>query len=162
MDLELTFVWSSCAMIQCPCLQLQTILWPGFVTEVPRGWVVPKNGRPLVIGVPNKIGYKEFVSSTLDSENRTSFHGFCIDVFLQALANLPYPLAYSFSKYGNGSSTPSYDALINMIVDKVHMFSTLCSTHNIISWPIINFIKLALYYSKIETKSIQMPKSYNK
>lgn len=112
------------AMNWFACLQLQAVLWPGFVTEVPRGWVVPKNGRPLVIGVPNKIGYKEFVSSTLDSENRTTFHGFCIDVFLQALANLPYPLTYIFSKYGNGSSTPSYDALVNMIADKVQPFST--------------------------------------
>lgn len=103
--------------------QLQTVIWPGGVVEVPRGWVVPKNGRPLVIGVPNKIGYKEFVSWSVDSDNRTSFHGFCIDVFQQALSNLPYSLAYSFTKYGNGSSTPSYDALVNMIVEKVQPFS---------------------------------------
>lgn len=110
------------------CAQLQPVIWPGFVTEVPRGWVVPKNGRPLIIGVPNKIGYKEFVTSTLDYENRTSFHGFCVDVFLQALTNLPYPLAYSFSKYGNGSSTPNYDALVNKIVDKVPLYSMSWST----------------------------------
>ena len=112
------------------CAQLQPVIWPGGVVEVPRGWVVPKNGRPLVIGVPNKIGYKEFVSSSVDSEDRTSFHGFCIDVFQQALSNLPYSLAFSFTKYGNGSSTPSYDALVNKIVEKVHVPSLetlLCS-----------------------------------
>ncbi|XP_024395915.1 glutamate receptor 3.6 isoform X2 [Physcomitrium patens] len=97
---------------------IQTVIWPGGVTEVPRGWVVPKNGRPLLIGVPNKIGYKEFVSSAVDSANRTSFHGFCIDVFQQALAYLPYSISYSFMKYGNGSSTPSYDALVNKVVEK--------------------------------------------
>ena len=102
--------------------QVQTVVWPGGGNEVPRGWVVPKNGRPLLIGIPNKNGYKEFVSTSVDSENRTTFHGFCIDVFESAIANLPYSLAFNFYKYGNGSSTPSYDALVNKIVEKVQCF----------------------------------------
>lgn len=103
---------------------LQTVIWPGGVTDVPRGWVVPKAGKTLIIGVPNRIGYKEFLSSSTDSENRTTYHGFCIDVFQRALEYLPYSLAYNFTKYGNGSSTPSYDALVQKIVKKVPPFST--------------------------------------
>lgn len=98
---------------------LQAVIWPGGGLEVPRGWVVPKIGRPLVIGVPNRIGYKEFISSSTDSENRTTFSGFCIDVFQKALEYLPYSLDYNFTLYGNGNATPNYDDLINQIVDKV-------------------------------------------
>jgi ionotropic glutamate receptor len=80
--------------------------------------VVPKNGRPLDIGVPNKLGYKEFVSMAVDSSNRTTFHGFCIDVFEKALAYLPYSVTFNFHRFGNGSSTPSYDALVAKVVNK--------------------------------------------
>lgn len=89
-----------------------------------------------MIGVPNKIGYKEFVSTAVDSDNRTTFHGFCIDVFEKALAYLPYSVAYNFYKFGNGSSTPSYDSLVNKIVEKV--FHTPLSSAKL-------YAKLSLY-----------------
>lgn len=98
--------------------QLQTVIWPGGGVDVPKGWVVPKIGRPLVIGVPNRVGYKEFVESSVDSNNRTAFRGFCIDVFQQALSNLPYAVSYYFTSFGDGNSTPSYDALVDEIAEK--------------------------------------------
>lgn len=97
---------------------LQSIIWPGGSSITPRGWVVPKNGKPLIIGVPNKNGYKEFVSARVVN-NVTTYTGFCIDVFLNALANLPYAVAYTFVSFGNGTVTPSYDELVNQVEDKV-------------------------------------------
>lgn len=96
--------------------------------DVPKGWVVPKIGRPLVIGVPNRVGYKEFVESSVDSNNRTAFRGFCIDVFQQALSNLPYAVSYYFTSFGDGNSTPSYDALVDEIAEKVKLISNACSS----------------------------------
>ncbi|XP_002963727.2 glutamate receptor 3.3 [Selaginella moellendorffii] len=98
--------------------KLEDVIWPGGAVRVPRGWMVPKNGRPLVIGVPNKQGYKEFVDTALGPDNATVFHGFCIDVFQAALSYLPYTVPYSFQLYGNGTSTPSYDELVQKVVNK--------------------------------------------
>lgn len=85
---------------------------------MPRGWVVPKNGRPLTIGVPFKTGYQEFVGISTDS-NKTTYTGYCIDVFEKALSLLPYAVAYDFVTFGNGSNTPNYDALVEQITEKV-------------------------------------------
>ena len=99
--------------------KLQDVIWPGGVSTVPRGWVVPKNGLPLTIGVPNKTGYPEFVSARTDSEGVTTYHGFCIDVFETALMYLPYAVTYKFVSFGNGTVMPNYDELIEKIETKV-------------------------------------------
>ncbi|MCO5569397.1 hypothetical protein L7F22_023109 [Adiantum nelumboides] len=98
--------------------KLQDVVWPGGSAQVPRGWVVPKNGRPLIIGVPNKTGYKEFVTARQDARNITTFHGFCINVFESAISYLPYAVTYTFVSFGNGSTTPNYGELINKIATK--------------------------------------------
>jgi ionotropic glutamate receptor len=102
------------------------VIWPGGGTAVPRGWVVPKNGRPLTIGVPNKVGYQEFVGISTDSNNQTTYTGYCIDVFEKALALLPYAVSYNFVTFGNGSITPNYDDLVEQVAEKV---PTLLSNH---------------------------------
>jgi ionotropic glutamate receptor len=99
--------------------KLQDVTWPGGVSTVPRGWVVPKNGMPLTIGVPIKIGYPEFVSAKTDSAGVTTYHGFCIDVFETAITYLPYAVSYKFVPFGNGSVMPNYNELIEKIVTKV-------------------------------------------
>ncbi|KAG6549143.1 hypothetical protein Mapa_009369 [Marchantia paleacea] len=98
-----------------PPPKLQDVIWPGGTAQVPKGWVVPKNGKPLLIGVPYKVGYREFVDI---NPNRTMFHGFCIEVFQAALTFLPYSVSYKFEVYGNGTSTPNYDDLVEEIVNK--------------------------------------------
>lgn len=102
------------------------MIWPGGGTAVPRGWVVPKNGRPLLIGLPFKKGYQEFVGISTDSNNQTTYSGYCIDVFEKALALLPYGVTYDFVKFGNGNTTPSYDALVDQVAEKA---PTLLSNH---------------------------------
>ncbi|XP_057850920.2 glutamate receptor 3.3 isoform X2 [Cryptomeria japonica] len=95
--------------------KLYDIIWPGESKVVPRGWVFPNNGKELVIGVPRKIGFKEFVSTVNDSHTPK---GFCIDVFLAAVNLLSYALPYTFISYGTGNSTPSYDKLVEQVALK--------------------------------------------
>lgn len=77
-----------------------------------------KNGQSLLIGVPQKTGFPEFVSiQTL--ANITSFRGFCIDVFETAVTYLPYPLNYTYVAFGNGTTSPNYDQLVKKVADMV-------------------------------------------
>lgn len=108
--------------------QLYNAVWPGETTTKPRGWVFPNNGRQLRIGVPNRVGFREFVSKASDSD---MFQGFCIDVFLAAINLLPYGISYKFIPYGNGHENPSYAELVKSITTDVstkipHFFSTNC------------------------------------
>ncbi|KAJ7525760.1 hypothetical protein O6H91_17G064900 [Diphasiastrum complanatum] len=95
---------------------LQDIIWPGGSIQVPRGWIFPRTGKHLVIGVPKKRGYKEFVGVTQVAENIT-VTGFCIDVFVAACQLLPYSIDYTFEPYGT-DATPRYDDLVQKIVTK--------------------------------------------
>lgn len=94
------------------------IVWPGNTTQTPRGWVLPKNGRPLRIAVPNKSGFKQFVSWSLNSSSVSEVHGFCIDVFEEALTYLPYAVSYTFVPFGY-NSTPVYDDMIDQLTSGV-------------------------------------------
>ncbi|KAH7366134.1 hypothetical protein KP509_18G064700 [Ceratopteris richardii] len=98
--------------------KLQHVVWPGGSMQVPRGWVVPKSGKPLIIGVPHKTGYKEFITATRDTRNVTTFHGLCINVFESAVSYLPYSVTYTFVSVGNGSASPNYSELISKIESK--------------------------------------------
>ncbi|KAL8514506.1 hypothetical protein ACS0TY_013569 [Phlomoides rotata] len=92
--------------------QLRSIVWPGDSVRTPRGWVFPNNGKLLRIGVPRRVGYKEFVSQV--SGTNTS-KGFCIDVFTAAVNLLPYAVPYQFVPFGNGRENPNYNKLVEMI-----------------------------------------------
>ncbi|XP_058072585.1 glutamate receptor 3.5-like [Magnolia sinica] len=92
--------------------QLHTAIWPGETTTKPRGWVFPNNGKPLKIGVPNRVIYKEFVSK---DNSPDGVKGFCIDIFNAAIALLPYAVPHQFVLYGNGVENPMYDGLVDMV-----------------------------------------------
>ncbi|KAG6400184.1 hypothetical protein SASPL_137009 [Salvia splendens] len=92
--------------------QLKSVLWPGESIRTPRGWVFPNNGKQLRIGVPRRVGYKEFVSQVQGTNNSK---GFCIDVFTAAVNLLPYAVPYQFVPYGNGIENPSYNELVKLI-----------------------------------------------
>ncbi|KAH9317060.1 hypothetical protein KI387_018829, partial [Taxus chinensis] len=95
--------------------KLYDIIWPGESKIVPRGWVFPNSGKELVIGVPRKTGFKEFVTTV---EGSNTVKGFCIDVFVAAVNLLPYAVPYTFRPYGTGNSTPSYDELVEQVALK--------------------------------------------
>ncbi|XP_022986246.1 glutamate receptor 3.4-like [Cucurbita maxima] len=88
---------------------LYSVIWPGEVTSVPRGWVFPHNGKPLQIVVPNRVSYKAFVSK---DKNPPGVKGYCIDVFEAALNLLPYPVPRTYILYGDGKDTPEYSNLV--------------------------------------------------
>ncbi|KAJ7522900.1 hypothetical protein O6H91_18G030800 [Diphasiastrum complanatum] len=98
--------------------KLQDVIWPGGLARVPQGWIFPTNTRPLLVAVPYKQGYEEFVGIKQLADNVTSFDGFCIDVFKAALSQLPYHVPYSFIPFGNGIVTPSYDELVRSVASK--------------------------------------------
>lgn len=121
-----------------PNQQLNSVIWPGESSRTPRGWVFPNNGKLLKIGVPRRVGYKEFVSQVAGTNNTK---GFCIDVFTAAVNLLPYAVPYQFIPYGNGQENPNYDELVHLIttgvsinlislVGKFSFFSFFFSMHD--------------------------------
>ncbi|KAK6160846.1 hypothetical protein DH2020_004227 [Rehmannia glutinosa] len=92
--------------------QLNSVVWPGESVRTPRGWVFPNNGKLLRIGVPRRVGYREFVSQV---PGTNTSKGFCIDVFMAAVNLLPYAVPYQFIPYGNGRENPNYNELVRLI-----------------------------------------------
>ncbi|KAH9330498.1 hypothetical protein KI387_002606 [Taxus chinensis] len=102
--------------------KLYDIIWPGESKVVPRGWVFPNNSKELVIGVPRKTGFKEFVT-TVECSNTVK--GFCSDVFVAAVNLLPYAVPYTFRPYGTGNFTPSYVELVEQVALKLFIAGRL-------------------------------------
>ncbi|KAG6484310.1 glutamate receptor 3.4-like isoform X1 [Zingiber officinale] len=94
--------------------RLYNAIWPGETTIKPRGWVFPNNGKQILIGVPYRTSYKEFVSK---DSNPDGVKGYCIDVFKAAINLLPYPVPYSFILFGDGIKNPSYNDLIEKVYE---------------------------------------------
>ncbi|CAN4075755.1 unnamed protein product [Withania somnifera] len=95
-----------------------SIIWPGDTTSVPKGWVIPTNGKKLKIGVPVKDGFTEFVKVTRDSTtNITTVTGYCIDVFDAVMEALPYYVPYEYVPFAapDGKSAGDYNALVYQV-----------------------------------------------
>ncbi|KAK4780946.1 hypothetical protein SAY87_017052 [Trapa incisa] len=93
--------------------QLLPVIWPGETTQKPRGWVFPNNGRHLRIGVPKRVSYREFLSTSDGTWDQ--FTGYCIDVFTAAVNLLPYAVPYKLIAYGEGKENPSSTKLVQLI-----------------------------------------------
>lgn len=91
------------------------VVWPGQNKLTPRGWVFPNNGKHLLISVPRKAGFEELVQIV---EGTNMMKGFVIDVFLAAVALLPYAFPYQFEPFGDGKSNPNYDQLVQQVASK--------------------------------------------
>ncbi|KAI7734668.1 hypothetical protein M8C21_009086 [Ambrosia artemisiifolia] len=91
---------------------LHSVIWPGQRIQKPRGWVFPENGRQLVIGVPHRVSFTEFVGQSNDTN---AFEGYCIDVFTSAVNLLPYAVPYKFQSYGDRVKNPSYIELLSLV-----------------------------------------------
>ncbi|CAN0873755.1 Glutamate receptor 3.6 [Linum grandiflorum] len=99
--------------------KLGPVFWPGMTTQRPRGWVFPNNGRHLVIGVPNRVSYREFVGQ-VSGTTSDMFKGYCIDVFTAAVNLLPYAVPYKLIPFGDGVDNPSLTELIRLITTGVY------------------------------------------
>ncbi|KAI7738381.1 hypothetical protein M8C21_008444, partial [Ambrosia artemisiifolia] len=91
---------------------LSPVIWPGQTVQKPRGWVFPENGKQLIIGVPKRVSFQEFVGQ---AKNSDSFKGYCIDVFTAAVNLLPYAVPYKFQSFGDGVKNPSNTKLVSLI-----------------------------------------------
>ncbi|KAL6345473.1 hypothetical protein AAG906_017193 [Vitis piasezkii] len=98
---------------------LRTIIWPGESPSVPKGWVLPTNGKKsLRIGVPVKEGFSEFVKVTRDPiTNATKVTGYCIAIFDAVMAALPYAVPYEYIPFETPDGKPAgnYDDLIYQV-----------------------------------------------
>ncbi|KAK2414371.1 glutamate receptor 2.5 [Trifolium repens] len=99
---------------------LGSIIWPGDIYSIPKGWEIPTIGKKLRIGVPIKKGdnYIGFLRVTYDnSTNKTDATGFSIDVFKAVVDVLPYALPYEFFQFAkpNGEMAGNYNDLIAQI-----------------------------------------------
>ncbi|XP_049349846.1 glutamate receptor 2.8-like [Solanum verrucosum] len=95
-----------------------SIIWPGDTTSVPKGWVIPTNGKKLKIGVPVKDGFTEFVKVTRDlTTNTTTVTGYCIDVFDAVMEALPYYVPYEYVPFAapDGKSAGDYNELVYQV-----------------------------------------------
>ncbi|CAN8257831.1 unnamed protein product [Cochlearia groenlandica] len=96
---------------------LRPVTWPSGTLVTPRGWVFPKNGRRLRIGVPDRASFKDFVSRVNGSSNKVQ--GYCIDVFEAAVKLLSYPVPHEFIFFGDGLENPNYNELVNKVTNGV-------------------------------------------
>ncbi|KAI4335463.1 hypothetical protein L6164_014107 [Bauhinia variegata] len=83
--------------------KLKPPIWPGDTTEQP---------TKLRIGVPDKKGFNEFMKVERHSPNGITVSGFAIDVFLEVVKVLPFPLPYEFKPLEKNGT---YDELLQQI-----------------------------------------------
>ncbi|KAM0864336.1 hypothetical protein ACQ4PT_043950 [Festuca glaucescens] len=96
---------------------LKQILWPGEPPATPKGWTVSPNGRILLVAVPMKNGFKQFVDiSESSTTGETKITGYSIDVFDEVMKNMPYPVSYRYVP--NNASLESYDKLVDLMRDQ--------------------------------------------
>ncbi|XP_057511115.1 glutamate receptor 2.3-like [Actinidia eriantha] len=96
---------------------LGSIIWPGDTMSPPKGWVIPKNGKKLKIGVPMD-GFSEFVKVTPNMDtNTTKVTGYCIDVFDAIMKTLPYAVPYEYVPFATPEGKPagSYNDLVYQV-----------------------------------------------
>ncbi|CAN1327319.1 Glutamate receptor 2.7 [Linum perenne] len=92
-----------------------TVIWPGGSDQVPKGWKMPTETKPMIIGVPGRTSFEKFVKVVNESENKKRYDGFCIDLFDMVLGALEYDLPYNFEAY-NGT----YEELIDLVYNKTY------------------------------------------
>uniref|UniRef100_A0A7N0U3S1 Ionotropic glutamate receptor C-terminal domain-containing protein n=1 Tax=Kalanchoe fedtschenkoi TaxID=63787 RepID=A0A7N0U3S1_KALFE len=95
-----------------PVQAYSLVFWPGGASSVPRGYTIPTDANPLVIGVPLHPAFDDFVKVDCNDSSCSNpkVTGFSFDVFIATLANLPYNLSYKFKGFSG-----SYDAMIQQL-----------------------------------------------
>ncbi|KAI5072630.1 hypothetical protein GOP47_0012736 [Adiantum capillus-veneris] len=73
------------------------------------------NSSTLLVLVPWKRSFEQFVKFRPES---CLLDGFSIQVFLQALRHMPQSPQYKFVLHGSGDETPSYDGMLDMLLNK--------------------------------------------
>ncbi|KAG6685477.1 hypothetical protein I3843_12G114400 [Carya illinoinensis] len=93
---------------------LGQVIWPGGSSTTPRGWALPTDAKPLIIGVPTKSSFKQYVNVRKDnSTNTTHFEGFAIDLFKATVEILPFYLPYNLTPFDG-----TYDEIVKQVHSK--------------------------------------------
>ncbi|XP_050223519.1 glutamate receptor 2.7-like [Mercurialis annua] len=87
--------------------------WPGDLKRSPKGWAMPSNAKPMIIGVPGRTAFSKFVEVVDASKN--IYDGYCIDLFRKVEEVLGYNLSYRFVPYYG-----TYDDLVNHVYNKTY------------------------------------------
>ncbi|TYG97379.1 hypothetical protein ES288_A10G034400v1 [Gossypium darwinii] len=91
------------------------VTWPDDLNQVrnPKGWAMPTNARPLIIGVPGRTSFEKFVKVKNESNQNEEPEGYCIDLFKMAREVLGYDLPYKFVPHFS-----TYDDLVRCVHNK--------------------------------------------
>ncbi|KAK8330824.1 hypothetical protein V6Z12_A10G033400 [Gossypium hirsutum] len=91
-----------------------TVIWPDGSKLVPKGWAMPTNKKPMIIGVPARTAFEKFVKVE-DGKHpgQKNYDGFCIELFYKVVNVLEYVLIYQFDPH-NGT----YDELVHKVYNK--------------------------------------------
>lgn len=107
--------------------ELRPPMWPGNTKHIPRGWTIPVNGKKLRIGVPVKPGFEAYVKVEMDPYTHEPIvTGFSYDVFLEALALLPFALPHKPIPFHIDTNKSTYNDLLYQVklqVRFLHFFS---------------------------------------
>eukprot|EP00249_Psilotum_nudum_P011789 c23385_g2_i1 orf=45-1760(+) len=94
---------------------LQRKDWKEGSNQLFTGRKLQETSRHLKVGIPKKTGFQKFV----EWSEGAGAHGFCVEVFKHALHYIPYRVDTEFDPFGNGSSTPTYDDMVQRLANKV-------------------------------------------
>ncbi|PPR82741.1 hypothetical protein GOBAR_AA37971 [Gossypium barbadense] len=113
---ELDFWLPGIGFSRNPGVKNETVNWPGDSKLVPKGWAIPTDEKPLIIGVPAITSFEKFVK-VVDGKlpGVKNYDGFCIKLFYEVLKVLGYHLPYHFDPH-NGT----YDELVNKVYNKTY------------------------------------------
>ncbi|CAN1810536.1 Glutamate receptor 2.7 [Linum perenne] len=87
-----------------------TVIWPGGSDQVPKGWAMPTDAKPMKIVIPKRTSFEKFVSWP---DGKKSPEGFCIALFDKILRLIDYALPHEFICYDE-----SYDDLIQGVYNQ--------------------------------------------
>jgi len=100
---------------------LNTVIWPGESTEVPRGWEIPIDGKKLQVGIVIGGGFPKYIDASEDSlRGLVKASGLAIEIFEEAVKRLPYALPYEYVVFNTtGNVSSSYDDFVYQVYLKV-------------------------------------------
>lgn len=93
-----------------------SVVWPGGLISVPKGWKVPTNANPLKVAIPVNPAFDKFLKEVSPNE----YTGFCIDLFYRVreiLSDDYYGLPFKFHPVNE-----SYDTLLLKVMNEVKLF----------------------------------------
>lgn len=85
--------------------------WPGGGRRKPKGWEWPIEGKKLVVGIPVKPGFEQFVNINETAGRR----GYCIELFEMVMDELSVDFNYTSFADQHGESNGTYDELVRQI-----------------------------------------------